>query len=316
MNDIDYSTIKPNQVSAAKRIIAAIESYDALHHRSNEDVAKIAASIGLSIWRFRRLVRVWHAYKDLRLLVLNNGKEKGGRRLTPEALLIIDDEVRNPQNGQDTNRIVSRVQARCLTEGLQIPVKPTILRKIRAHQASNPEAFNPSPRIVIGRMWIRLPTMHDDYGSITPNPCLLAAVALPEARLLAYQVTFDHGQPASIEDLLRTLVAQNDNTGKPRPIYIHPTDFFLAKAVIQELGIEKSGVFKNEKSFKENLSYLGSLGRYPVLYRPAPKSQRNSEVLKMKGSYLPHQDTLREIEQAVMLHNADHTLKVPIRIGR
>lgn len=316
MSDPDYSILDQKQVSTARKIIAAIDSYDALGHRSNDDVARIASSIGLSIWQFRRLVRVWHAYKDLRLLVLNDGKKKGGRRLSPQTLLIIDDEIRNPDNRQETKNIVSRVQARCRENGLSVPVEPTILRRIRAHRASIPEAFNPTPRISVGRLWIRLTTQCDVDGTITTNPCLLVAVALPEARILAYQVSFDNGAPASIGKLLHILVAQDNTLGEPRPIYLHPTDYFVAKGAIEELGLEPSGVIQDKKSFEADRGFIGLLDCYPVLNRPAPKSRRNSVVLDRHGNFRSKNETLKEIERAVTVHNASHMLKVPIKFGR
>ncbi|MFD1787704.1 hypothetical protein ACFSC3_08975 [Sphingomonas floccifaciens] len=204
MSDPDFSGIDPLRVPEARRRIAAITEYLALQAPNTSDSIRIAASIGLSRWQLQRLATAWRDHRDPKLLVF------GSRGTTTRDYGIdhraaeIGHAIIGRENGtaRSATAIAVLIEEECARENVRPPSRPTIWSWLRKARADGRAQMTGSPRIAIGRLWFPLPVANEPTDAM---PSLLAAVLLPERRIVAFRVSIDLDQPPSLTAVIDDL---------------------------------------------------------------------------------------------------------------
>jgi hypothetical protein len=132
MEGIDLSGVDPVRVPEARRRIEAIRTYLALENPRTADAVRIGESVGLSRWRFVRLVTAWRLHRDAKLLVMDRRNDSGPTSsISPVTAGIMDEVIREVGTNATLRSIAERIGARCADVGLEAPGQPTIWRELR-----------------------------------------------------------------------------------------------------------------------------------------------------------------------------------------
>lgn len=300
MSEPDFSSIEPSRVPEARRRIAAIEEYIAIRDATTADAVRISERIGLSRWQLQRLARAWREHRDPKMVV-------GGRRgpssrdygINPRAAAIADEEIRAAGSRAELATVAPAIERRCRDAGLTPPSRATIWTQVRkARKAA--AATTPGPgRILIGRMWFHMPVEDRPADDM---PVLLAAVLLPERRIIAHRISVDASAPPPVGDLLGEVAAARTSGAFVRHLDIDAEDLRAARSALTAAGIGR--IKPHHRSVQREMSqtFAGELDTLRGIHRRAaarPGSRRTT----LKDRPLPAADAIAAIRAAVKAHN-------------
>lgn len=300
MSGPDLSGIDPTRVPEARRRIAAIEEYLALPAATTADAVRISAGIGLSRWQFHRLARAWREHRDPRVVVGGRlGPSSRDYGIDPRARAIADEEILAAGANAELAALAPRIERRCREAGVEPPSRATIwthMRKARKGAATDPSG---PARVLIGRMWFHLPV---EGRPADEMPVLLAAILLPEGRIIAHRISVDASAAPSVGDLVTQVAALRTDGADPRRLDMDGDDLRAARDAIEAAGLPL--VRPHHRSVQREMSQAlaGELGPLRGIHRRAaarPASHRTSR----RDHPVPPADALAAIAAAVEAHN-------------
>lgn len=266
MEGIDLSGIDPVRVPEARRRIDAIHTYTALKNPTTADAVRIGKSIGLSRWRFVRLVAAWRLHSDAKLLVMDRRNDSGpASSISPDAAGIMEAVIREADTGTTLRSIAERIKARCADVGLDAPAQPTVWREMRKMQAVGNLPVSGPPRIVIGRMWFHLPVEGQRPGTM---PVALIAVMLPERLIVTRRVSVDPDAPPAVEALVDDVAGCQEAGGEARSLLIGSDDWAAAATTLGAIGLSDVRPCRRSLQIEMSKAFGGKLGQLRVAFRP------------------------------------------------
>jgi hypothetical protein len=308
MKEPDLSGVDPVRVPEARRRIAAIRSYMALPNPTTADAIRIGESVGLSRWRFVRLVRLWREHHDARRLVMDRRNNSGPTSLLdPVAATIVSDVIREMGADAKLATVAERIEARCAAAGVKAPVRPTIWHHMRKMRAASAAPASGPPRIVIGRMWfpLRVEGLPIDAMSMA-----LIAVMLPERIIVAHRVSVGMETPASVTDLVGDIADRQVAEGNGRPLLIEAGDRHAAADQLYLMGLAQMRPHRRSLQIEISKAFGGRLDQLKALYRPS----RASAVKKPKtrqAQPLTKAEAIHAITTAIDANNAAISATIP-----
>lgn len=306
MEEPDFSDVDPLRVPEARRRIAAIRSYLALAQPTTVDAIRIGRSIGLSRWRFVRLVAVWQAHRDAKLLVLDRRNDSGpASTIDPVATAIVEEVARKYGPDAKLPAIVAQIRSRCADVGVQAPSQPTIWRQLRKMQVKKDLPDSGPPRIVIGRMWFLLPVLDQTDA----KPMALVAVMLPERLIVGHRVAVDSQAPPSIGDLIAELAERHADGAAPRPLLIDVEDRRNGADQLELSGLATVRPWRRSLQIEISRAFGGRLGQIKAIYK---RKRVSTKKLKIRQAQpLTRAEAIDAIENAISAHNAAIATDLP-----
>lgn len=237
-NEPDFSGINPLRVKTARHRLNVIEDYLSLRYRTAEDKLAAAKSVGLSTSAFQRLVNNWQKYKSVSRLVVNGKLPVRKKKLQPEVRKMIFEEIENAGHTASVSKIHRLVSQNCKAMGLNTPSLPAVYNILLEAQSQRPELIGGAPRVVIGRMWFKLPVRDKVTNEVTTKlGQVLAAVALPERVIVSHVIAIGEIEP-SFQILLNDLHNTQTPEAPFRPLVMNLADLRANRAHIDEHGFE------------------------------------------------------------------------------
>lgn len=307
MSEPDFSGVDPLRVPEARRRIAALEAYLSLPNANTADAVRLGRAVGLSRWQFQRLARVWRDHRAPYLIVAGKrGPSKRDYGIAPRAAEIAREIIERSDAEDPVTQISARIEAACRNEGLTAPSRPTIRSYVRAvrHEA---HASGP-PRLVIGRMWFHLPMRGRPANAM---PTLLAAVLLPERRIIAHRVSTDPEAPPPVADLLADVIDLREPGAPARPLVMGRDDRRAAETILLKAGLGERLAIRRAPQEDLSHSLAGRLGALDALYRRARARPATRKAATRFEEPLDPADVTAAIEQAVATHNEANGVDAP-----
>ena len=307
MTEPCFSGIDPLRLPEVRRRIAALNRYLALPEPNTADAVRFGKSIGLSRWQFQRLAAVWRNHRDPRLVFNGrHGRSKRDYGIAPRATEIAEEVIAQARENDTVTAISIEIEARCAAESVAPPSRPTIWSYVRKARAEAP-ASGP-PRVVIGRMWFHLPIKGKAPEAM---PMLLAAVLLPEGKVVAYRISTDPLVPPPVAELVAELAAARTGRAPARKLRIDADDRRAADRALVEAGL--NSVRADGRSVQKDLSRSlgGRLGPLVALYRRSrarPATRKPSTRLEQP---LESADVVSAVEDAIATYNASSPSPMP-----
>lgn len=301
MSEPDFSGIDPLRVPEARRRVAVLDEYLALAPASEEDVRRLAASIGISRSSFFRLAQVWRLHRQPSLLVI--GKRGASSRdygIHPKAVEIMNDVIAEAAPDAKLAATTAEIRRRCAAEGVRPPSKQTIYNHARKARAAAPSVDGP-PRIAVGRMWFHLPVKGKPA---TAMPMLLVALALPERVIVAHRISTDPDMPPSVSDLIDEVAALRTPGAEPRQILLAPDDRRVGAAALDRAGLNLTRSHGGSVQRELSRALNGQLGPLAAIYQRGMARPTTKSVLSRQDEPLPAAEIAGIIESAVDVHNA------------
>lgn len=132
----DFTDYTSEQIATAESRRAIVEAILLKKNRSGDDVAKAAASIGISK---RQLYNIMNTYSEDpcigSLIGAKRGRKKGSRQLDPDVEAIITNAIETKYNNKirrDLNYVIRQIHAECFMKGLKKPAVNTIKSRFNA----------------------------------------------------------------------------------------------------------------------------------------------------------------------------------------
>ncbi|MBB3349277.1 hypothetical protein [Sphingomonas sp. BK069] len=308
MDGIDLSGVDPVRVPEARRRIEAIRTYMGIGNPSTADAVRIGESVGLSRWRFVRLVAAWRKHRDAKLLVMDRRNDSGpAPSISPVVAGILREVMREVGTGATTRSIAERLEARCSEIGLDAPARPTIWRELRKMQAGGSSPVSGPPRIVIARMWFQLPAEGQRPGAM---PVALIAVMLPERFILARRVSVDPDAPLDVEALVEDVAGCQKAEGEARPLLIGSDDWRAAAATLGNLGLPDLRPCRRSLQIQISKAFGGRLGQLKVAFR-ALTACSDARPKTRQAQPLTISEVIEAIDTAVQANNAAVQSTIP-----
>lgn len=301
MSEPDFSGIDPLRVPEARRRVAALNEYLALAPASEEDVRRLAGSIGISRSSFFRLAQVWRLHRQPSLLVVGKrGATSRDYGIDPRATEIMNEVIVGTTPDAKLATTTAEIRRRCAAEGVNPPSKQTIYNHARKARAATPVVIGP-PRIAVGRMWFHLPVKGKPATSM---PTLLVAVALPERVIVAHRISTDPDTPPSVNDLIDGVAALRTPGAEPRPILLAPDDRRVGAAALDRAGLNLTRSHSGSVQRELSKAFNGQLGPLAAIYQRGMARPATKPVLSRQDEPLPASEIAGIIESAVDAHNA------------
>ena len=204
--DIDMSGVDPARLNEARRRIAILDEFTAMHRPSLVVRTEFARRIGLSVSQFLMLARVWRTTRDAAAVPGSRSRNAraGSRRLPARPLEIMRETIEALGPMARRKDVLHEVGRRCAAEGVAPPSDSTIANELADARARMAEATEFAPEILIDECVARLPVAR---GGAVVTPHLLLAIVLPERRIVAAEASVDPATPPSPTKLMTTLDA-------------------------------------------------------------------------------------------------------------
>lgn len=306
MNEPDFSGIDPLRVPEARRRVAAIERYLDIGSPSNADAVRISAEVGLSRWQLQRLARIWREHRDPSMMVVaKRGPSTRDYGLDPRAVLIAKAAIREGGADAELSQLAPLIEDRCRAEGVAPPSRPTLWNYIRAARVEAGPAREGRPRIVMGRMWFRLPVSTPAAGaSGVDMPMLLAAIALPEGKIIGHRISTEEGRPPMVGELVAEVLGLSVGGAEPRPLLLEAGDRRAAASVLATRGLGDLRAHNRSVQRQISRAFGGRLGPLPALYRHGFARQREPAPVRRQEERLSAGAASEAILHAVAANNA------------
>lgn len=310
MEVTDYSGIDATRVPEARRRVAALNAYLKLYSPTKADTMHFAGILGLSRVQFGRLVRVWRDHRDPSLLVI--GKRGASTRdygVVERAIEIAQAVIEEADTNAKLTEVAAEVNRRCAIEKLRAPSQATIWTYIKKARAIGGHAANNEPpRIVIGRMWFRLPVNEMPADAM---PMLLAAVLLPERFIVAHAISVDPESPPSVSALIDALERNRTFGAAKRPVHIAADDRRAGAAALDRAGLNGTRSYDRSVQRELSKSYGGKLGPLDVIYQRGMAKPASSCVITRQQEALSAEAVVEAVEAAITSSNGAAITETP-----
>lgn len=235
-NEPDFSGINPLRVKTARHRLNVIEDYLSLHYRTAEDKLAAAKSVGLSTSAFQRLVNNWQKYRNVNRLVVNGKLPVRKKKFHPDVRKLILDEIEDAGHTASVTKIHRLVSQKCKAMALDTPSLPAVYNILVEAQSQKPELVGGAPRVIIGRMWFKLPVRDNVKNEVTTKlGQVLAAVALPERIIVSHVIAIGETDPC-FQALLDDLKTAQTPDAPYRPLVMKLADLRANRKCISEHG--------------------------------------------------------------------------------
>ncbi|MEG4930201.1 hypothetical protein QUA99_25235 [Microcoleus sp. F10-B2] len=234
----DFSGINPLRVKTARHRLKVIEEYLALPKRSRAEKLAAATALNLSTSAFQRLINNWQKYKSVSKLVVDGTAPVRNKKFHPDVRKMIMDEIDEAGHNASVSKIHRNVTQGCQAIGQKAPSLPAVYDILLEAQSQKPELVGGEPRIVIGRIWFKLPIFDQISNKTTTQLAnLLIAVALPERIITSHVVTIGDVEPC-FKNLLDDLRATEIIDAPFRPLVMKLADLRANRAIVNGHGFE------------------------------------------------------------------------------
>lgn len=289
--DIDMSGVDPARLNEARRRVAILSQFTALKRPSLALRTEFAQRLGLSVSQFLMLARVWRLTKNPAAIPGSQSRNAraGVRRLPTRAIKIMHEAI--DAVGPTTRRkeVLAEVAQRCAAESVAPPSASTISNALADARARMDGATAFAPEILIDECVARLPVAR---GKLIVMPRLLLAIALPERRIVAAEVSVDSATPPSPARLAAALDAAGAPVAAlPRRAPHHP-----------DLDVGNGASPVGQPSLSRVLG--NRLGDLPILHRASMAKPGARLAAARHASPLGTRDAAELIAAAVAAHNA------------
>jgi hypothetical protein len=196
--------------------------------------------------------------------------------------------------------LLREVARRCDAAGTVTPSRGALWTYVMDSRATSPIRTDEPRRIVVGRVWAELPTVHGD-GTMFPEVAI--AMLLPERTITGADVSLDPGKRASAALALARAFATMDDVPADLQVEVSAADREEVLPVhLARLGREPVRAGRSTGS-----TIVGNLGRtvggMRILHRP---HTANPDRLLAARAVAPldRHAAAAEVEQAIRRHNA------------
>lgn len=302
MNELDLSGIDPLRRDEVRRRIGILDRYLALEKHVTADAENHAREMGIGVQQFYRLASVWRLHRDPKSV----GVGKRGRGLkrrdgvSPEARAIVQDVLREVGANAPLEHILREVHRRCETVDVPAPSRGALWTYVMDARGTSPIRAGEVKRIVVGRIWARLPTQHE--GKLF-FPEVAIAMTLPDRVIIGSDVSCDPRARASVSLALARGLASMPGALDEVDVLADAADVREVRAVhIARFGREPIAATQSiSRLLSANLGRLvGGLGILHRGYTAKPERL----VRARSARPLDEQTAVLEIERAVHRHNA------------
>ena len=301
MEDLDLSQIDPLRRAEVRRRVEVLDRYLRITLPTTADAAVHAGQIGISVAQFYRLAQAWRIHRDPKLV---GAGQRGGRRVRRDGVpssakrivSAVMDDLGAEASQQDISREVAR---RCQGARIPTPSRGAMWTYIMDARATAPIRDNEPNRVVVGRLWVKLPTAH---GGNSVFPQIALAVLLPDRLVLGLDVSCEHRRKASASMALARAFASMPSELDDVEIVIDPGDADDVAAVhLARLGtMPRPSKTSVSRLLSANLGRR--LGGLVLMHRG--HSSKTSGLLQARANSAVDCGTARaEIERAARAHN-------------
>ena len=302
MSELDLSGIDPLRRGEVRRRIGVLDRYLAIKRPTRADAERHAGEIGIGVAQFYRLAKAWRLHSKPQMVgVGERGRPRTRRDGVPEKSRSIVVEVIG-ERGADAKLadLLREVARRCEAAGTVTPSRGALWTYVMDARATSPIRTNEPRRIVVGRVWAELPTLHGD-GNMFPEVTI--AMLLPERTIIGSDVSLDPGKRGSAALALARAFATMGDVPADLQVEVSAADREEVLPVhLARLGREPLlGGRSTGTTIASNLGRM--VGGLRILHRP---HTANPDRLLAARSVAPLDgDTAgTEVDRAIRRHNA------------
>ncbi len=306
-NEPDFSGINPLRVKAARQRLTVVERYLALPEKTGAEKLAAASSIGLTPNAFQRLINRWQKYKDVNKLVVNGKLPTRNKKLHPSIREMISKEIEKAGHTASGSKIHQTVVKRCRKKGIKAPSLPAAYNILMESRSKKPELVGGHPRVVIGRLWFKIPMRDSVSNDVSTRLAqVLAAVALPERVIVAHVISVTEADP-TIPALLEKLVTVENLDGPYRPLVMDRTDQKMNEAAISKCGLAPVLPFEFPTQKELKRAFGTQLGLLTPFYRSKLLRPAAENLLCRQDQPLTEHEAQHVIEAAIADNNVKWT---------
>lgn len=302
MSELDLSGIDPLRRDEVRRRIEVLERYLAIERGTRADAERHAREIGIGVAQFYRLTKAWRLHRRPDVVGAGErGRPKVRKDGVPQASRrIVDEVVQDVGANAKLEDLLMEVRRRCAAAGTPAPSRGALWTYVMDARATSPIRTGERRRLVVGRFWAELPTVH---GDVIMFPEVAIALLLPDRRIVGTDVSLDPSKRASIALALARAFAAMGDVPADFDVEVSAADREEVLPVhLARLGREPArGGGSTSTTIVQNLGRV--IGGMRVLHRShAAKPER---LLRARTvSPLDAATSAAEVELAVRRHNA------------
>jgi len=301
MKDIDLSGVDPLRRREARRRVEILNRFLAIDSPTTADAARHAEEIGIGVPQFYRLAKAWRIHRDPGSV----GAGKVGTRRTrrdgidPLAKSIVSAVIADVGADAPHEEISIEVVRRCEAAGVRPPSRGVLWTYVMDCRATSPINTGQPRRVVLGRVWAKLPTRHAE-DEIFPE--MVLALLLPDRLILGTDISCNPARKASASLALARAFASMSTNFSPVEVLVEAGDADeVAPVHLGRLGTMP-------QPYKASVSRLLSanlgrrIGGLGLLYRQ--HTAKTGRLLSARStSAIECELAIAEIERSVLAHN-------------
>ncbi|WP_294293737.1 hypothetical protein [uncultured Sphingomonas sp.] len=196
MSELDLSGIDPLRRDEVRRRIEVLDRYLAIKHPKRTDAQRHADEIGIGIAQFYRLAKTWRLHRKPQMVGAGERGRPRTRRdgVPPKSRSIVAEVIDELGADAKLADLLREVARRCEAAGTVTPSRGALWTYVMDSRATSRIRTDEPRRIVVGRFWAELPTVH---GGGTMFPEVAIALLLPKRTITGTDISLDPGKRAS-----------------------------------------------------------------------------------------------------------------------
>lgn len=292
----DLSGVDPARWPEIRRRIATLDEFIAYKRPAARLRRRYAKRLGLSESQFLHLARVWRMKRDPASIPGARSRiaVKRAPRLPAASVEIarsVIDELGPLARRRD---VLAQVAERSREAGVAIPSDTTITNMLAEARATAPPGDDAAPELLVDGCSVKLPVAAD--GDVV-MPRVLLAVALPERRIVGFEISCTSADRLSATRLMATVRASAPEGAMP----INVRAPHASPAERTEIGAVPPEHARNRPTLARVLGdRIGDLG---IIHQEGKARRATALVGARHASALAPADAVRAIENAIAIHN-------------
>lgn len=238
-NEIDLSGVEPARREEIMRRATILDEYIGIWRPSAAQRKVFADRLDISPSHLVVLASIWRNSRNPAALPGARSKNRHSpvHRIEGQAAKIMNDTVSKLGLLARRKDVVREVAERCSAAGVATPSASTITNAMALAKTNHTAPLQLEPEILIGDCLVRLPVANSQMLTM---PRMMVALALPQRRILAVDISFNPGQTPSLSKLMEALEAVTAYSGEKlqlRAPHASPIERATIGAISRDEGI-------------------------------------------------------------------------------
>lgn len=301
MSELDLLGIDPLRRDEVRRRIGVLDRYLSIEHPTRADADKHAGEIGIGVAQFYRLAKAWRLHRKPEMVGAGGRGRPKVRKdgVPPNSRQIVSEAINDLGADAKLEDLLKEVRRRCGAADTPTPSRGALWTYVMDMRATSPIRTGEPRRILVGRFWAELPTVH---GKAVMLPEVAIAMLLPGRTIIGTDVSLDPGKRASTALALARAFATMGDVPSALDVEISAADREEVLPVhLARLGREPARSGRSTSTaIVQNLGRV--IGGMRVLHRP--HTAKPERLLRARVvSALDAATAAAEVELAIRRHN-------------